>query len=119
MDIAISSIQGHGSASEEEVWLRVLAQCDVGHYLLADSTFTAEDKVSNKLRHVYWFPDQLVGPNDYVVLHTGVGNNSIVANRMGGSNYHYYWNLKNAVWNDKGDAAVLIEARTWAIFRTR
>lgn len=38
------------------VLMEVLEDCDFGHYyILADSTYTSEGKVSNKLRQSYRF----------------------------------------------------------------
>lgn len=113
MKLKIRSIQEHGDATKEYVIIDVLEDCDVGRHGLADTTFTSEHKVSNRLRHFYWFPDQNVKKGDTVKLMTGVGKNTSSTNLLGQTVYTYYWRLKSAVWNDDGDAAVLFEMSNW------
>ncbi|MFT3987957.1 hypothetical protein [Aestuariivirga sp.] len=113
MDLKINNISGHGDASEEYVYLTVENDCDVGKYMLADSTYTQDDKISNKLRHVYWFPDKKVKKGDAVVLRTGKGKNASEPLDGGGTKHRFYWNLDSAIWNDDGDAAVLLHVDDW------
>ncbi|WP_262108037.1 hypothetical protein [Arthrobacter sp. Marseille-P9274] len=46
MDVHISNISGHGDAEKEYVYIKVDNDCDIGHYLLGDTTYTAEGSVS-------------------------------------------------------------------------
>jgi len=113
MDLKILSVHNHGKANEEYVLLEATADCDVGNYLLADSTYTSSGSVSNKLRHVFWFPDKKVKSGDLVSLRTGIGKSGEVINNAGTKVHRFYWNLKTPVWNDDKDCAVLIESANW------
>jgi len=112
MDIKIHSVINHGNAKQEIVWLEVIRNCDIGKFLMVDSTYTKDGKVSNKVRHPYWFPDQQVKAGDFVALHTCSGTNHIVkeASRQ---IHHFYWDLVSAVWNDDGDNAILFHTDEW------
>lgn len=113
MDVHISNISGHGDAEKEYVYIKVDNDCDIGHYLLGDTTYTAEGSVSNKLRHIYWFPDKKVKAGDVVVLRTGKGTNTSEKMDDGHTKHRFYWQLGSAVWNNDGDAAVLLRAPEW------
>lgn len=119
MDLKITSVHNHGDFEEEHVLLEVTGDCDVGRYLLADSTYTADGKVSNRLRHLYWFPDRQVKRGERVSLWTKKGENTTATLKDGTKVHRFFWNLETAIWNDSGDCAVLIEAKTWQFFRTR
>jgi len=109
----IRTIHGHGKADEEYVILDVLSDCNLNHYMVADSTFTKEGKISNKARHTHWFVMSDAKKGDIVVLYTGVGRNKAVKSANDSTVFHRYWGLKSAVWNDDGDGAVLLEINTW------
>ncbi|MDM4771172.1 hypothetical protein [Solimonas sp. SE-A11] len=111
--VQIVNIRNRGKAGEELVSLKVEEDCDIGAYLLADTTYSSGGKVSSKLRHLYWFPDHLVKKGDFVLLYTGTGTNRVFKNTLGSTTHAFYWQLKVPVWNDDGDVAALIEARDW------
>ncbi len=119
MDVQISTISGHGDAAKGYVYIKVDNDCDIGHYLLSDTTYKSEGVVSNKLRHIYWFPDQKVKAGDVVVLRTGKGTNISEKMDDGHIKYRFYWQLGSAVWNNDGDAAVLIRAPEWAHYKVK
>jgi len=114
MDVKIDKVIDYGTHDSERVLFNVVADCDLGRYMVADSTFNKEDVISNKLRHTYWFPDGNVKKGDKVVLYTKEGKNT-KTDISGGSNklHTFYWNLKSSVWNNTGDAAVLLQLATW------
>lgn len=113
MKMKIRSIHGHGKASEEYVILDVLEDCNLNHYLIADSTYTEDGYISNKARHSHWFVGKDAKKGDAVVLYTGVGDNKAVKNANGTTVFHRFWGLRSAVWNDDGDGAVLLQIDTW------
>lgn len=113
MKIDIQSVQGHGDFDKEYVTLKVQEDCDAGRFLLADTTYTKDGKVSALLRHIFWIPDQQVKRGDFIRIHTKPGKISSVANQAGTTTYHFYWGLKTAVWNDQADCAVLYEIGSW------
>lgn len=119
MKLEIISLHNRGDVEKEYVLMEAKSDCDVGRYVLSDSTYTAAGKVSNKLRHIYWFPDKEVNKGDLVSLRTGTGKNTTLTNASGTTIHRFFWGLKTAVWNDDGDCAVLIEAKTWQLFPTK
>lgn len=119
MDIRITGIHGHGAAPKEYVAMRVDADCDVGDYILADTTYIEPDQISNELRHMFWFPNKQVEAGDTIILRTGTGTNTEEAMDDGSTKHRFYWGLKSAVWNDTGDTAVLIKVEEWAFRKAK
>jgi hypothetical protein len=117
MKVKIALVHNQGRFDEEYVLLKVEESCDIGRYLLADSTYTTDGKVSNKLRHIYWFPDGAVKKGDLIIVWTKAGKDNTSETDSGVPIHHYYWGLKSAVWNDDGDCAALLELSTWQFFR--
>lgn len=116
MQVRIKSINNQGGYEDEYATLEVLEDCDIGGYLLSDSTYTDDGKVSSKLRHVYWFPDKQVKKGDFVRLYTRpfkAGENRSWSNTAGSTTHSFFWGLRTAVWNDAGDCAVLFDIRDW------
>lgn len=119
MKVSIISIHEQGDFDKEYVLMRVREDCDIGHYILADSTYTDSNQVSNKIRHTYWFPDKQVKKGELVSLWTKPGRNTTGKTDDGSKVHRFFWGLKRAVWNDHGDCAVLFEISTWQFFRGR
>ncbi len=117
MKLKIISVHNHGDFDKEYALLRAEEDCDVGHFILADSTYLENGKVSNKVRHTYWFPDKAINKGDLVSLWTRSGENITTETDTGTPLHRFYWNLKSAVWNDNGDCAVLLDIRTWQFFK--
>lgn len=119
MKVKIVSVHNHGDSANEYVLLRVEEDCDIGKYVVADSTYTPSGSVSNKLRHMYWFPDKSVKKGEFISLRTGAGDNTTVTNDKGIIFHRFYWGLKTAIWNDTGDCAVLLDLNTWQFFKAK
>lgn len=117
MKLKITSINEKGDASKEYVSIEVLEDCNLDHFGVADTTYTSDDKISNKLRHFYWFPPTKVIAGERVVLRTGTGTNDDYKNSAGKKVHRFFWGLKSSVWNDDGDAAVLFQIETWKTTR--
>lgn len=113
MKLKILSIHEQGNASAEYVLLEVAQDCDLSHYGVADTTYSSENSISNKLRHFFWFPPTSVKKGELVVLRTGEGKKESFRNTSGKQVHRFYWGLKSAVWNNTGDAAVLFHLDTW------
>lgn len=116
MKVKIKSINNKGNYNQEYVTLEVIESCDIGWYLLSDSTYTKAGQLSNKVRHIYWFPDKAVKKGDYVWLFTRGkqdGDKEEWTNTSDTRTHAFYWNLRTAVWNDDGDYAVLFEISGW------
>jgi hypothetical protein len=113
MKLKVHSVENKGDLDKEVVWLEVIEPCDLSYYIIADNTYTAEGKISNELRHVYWFPSRNVAKGDYIALRTTNGSNTTTTNDRKTTTYIYYWNLGHSVWNKDGDCAVLFKLTTW------
>lgn len=113
MRLEIISVKDSGNLQRERVVIKVLQATDVGGHLLCDTTYSDESSVSNKVRHVFWFPDKLVNTGDFVVLFSGPGKDTQSTNMAGTLTHKFYWGLKETVWNKEGDAAVLFEIADW------
>ncbi|MDX9664638.1 hypothetical protein QMK50_06605 [Pseudomonas sp. P5_152] len=87
-------------------------------YMVSDATYTEDGKISNKHRHSKWFVNKLVSKGERVALHTKVGQDK---ERKNGDVlwHHIYWNFKTPIWNDDGDAAVLVEISNWKTTKAR
>jgi hypothetical protein len=119
MKVKIVSVHGQGDYEREFVLLRVVEDCDIGRYQLSDSTYTANGKVSNKVRHVYWFPDKDVAEGDMISLWTKPGKDQSTRMDSGAPLHRFYWGLRTAVWNDDGDVAVLQHVASWQFFAAK
>lgn len=119
MKLEIISVHNHGNHKEEYVLLKAHDDCDIGRYQLCDSTYTADGRVSNKLRHTYWFPDKDIKKGDLVSVWTKDGTNTTDKNSSGTLIHRFYWGLSKPVWNDNGDCAVLQYVSTWQFFAAK
>lgn len=97
--------------------MAVLADCDLSFYGPADTSYSVKTKVSNKLRHFFWFPAVNVKAGERIVLRTGLGTNGTFNNSAGIKTHRFFWGLKSAVWNNTGDAAVLFHMDSWKTTR--
>ncbi len=91
--------------------LKALNAGNLSNYIILDSTYLPDGKLSNKARHVYWFKSKIVNANDTVVLYTKKGQPSETKN-TNGTTYHFlYWGLDSSIWNNTGDSATLVEIK--------
>lgn len=118
MKIKITRIIDHGQQNERAE-LAVLENCELGEHIIADTSFTGEHTVSNKLRHMHWFADQKVLMGDKIVLYTRKGTSRSEKINHKNTLYHRYWQLDVSVWNDDGDAAILFHMDEWNISKTK
>jgi hypothetical protein len=109
----IVSIHNHGKAGSEFVLLRANEDFNVEWLILSDSTYTDADHMSNKLRHIFWFPSKNVKKGDYISVHTGKGTNVTTKMDSGTPLHRFYWGLGTPVWNNSGDCAVLFQVNAW------
>lgn len=59
MQVKIDKIENHGKEGEKIV-LEVLEDTNLGDFLILDTTYSSSGKISNKVRHPYWFPNKEV-----------------------------------------------------------
>ncbi len=112
MKVKIRGVEDNAIYEKERLILDVIESTDIGEYIVFDTTYTSDDKVSNKVRHSYWFPDLKVKKGDVVVLYTKKGTHSSKTNGIN-LTYFFYWNLNVSVWNNEGDCAVLLHCDEW------
>lgn len=108
--LKIISVNNTGDLKNEHVLLRAEAACNVGDYILTDSTYGSNEAPSNKLRHVFFFPLLAVQKNDYVVLWTNPGKYTVGQTTNSYPQHNLHWGLQETVWNVKGDKAFLFAA---------
>lgn len=108
MKLKFLRIESGGNASAEAVWLKVTADCNLNTHILADTTYD-ETRKSNLVRHTFWFPDRVAQKDDFVVIYTRKGKNAVNKTTQGKPLHRLFWNLEEAVWNDEGDLATLLE----------
>ena len=113
MKIEIVRILDRAVANKERLWLEVIEDTDLKYFIVFDTTYTSETSISNLQRNAYWFKPKQVKAGDYVVLYTRPGTPSEQINEKGTNTHFLYWGLKNTVWNDTGDCAVLFELNSW------
>jgi len=113
MKINIKYVKDAGDIKKERIVLKVISDDDAGNYMLADTTYLEDGSISNKLRHIYWIPDQVVNADDLVVAYTKEGEDSKKNNKNGTTTYFFYWGLDRTVWNKEGDGAVLFSIKDW------
>jgi hypothetical protein len=120
MKLEIVSIRNHGKAAEEYVLLKVLKDCKLNEHILTDSTYQDSGRISNRLRHMYWWPGTSpANAGDFVFVYTREGKDAVRHIKDSVNVYRdFYWGLKSAIWNDTGDAAVLIEIAAWTCKRS-
>ncbi|SDB53811.1 hypothetical protein SAMN03159382_04124 [Pseudomonas sp. NFACC23-1] len=108
MKLKIASAYHHGNVDKEHVVLSVLEDCNLGGYVLMDTTYDKVGNVSNKHRHVKWLPRIAAKKGDKVSVWTKTGTDESVTSD--GVRWHrVYWNMHSSIWNNDGDVAVLLE----------
>lgn len=113
MNVEIRSIKDPGNLENERLVLKVLKDCDIGRFLTFDTTYTEDGKVSNLVRHPYWFPDKSVKGGDLVVVYTKSGRQSQKTNKNGSTSHFFYRGLERTIWNENRDCAVVLEISDW------
>lgn len=113
MTLELVQIHEQGKQNAEYVELKAVDTCNLQYYIVSDTTYTSETKISNKLRHIYWFAPKDVAKGDYIFLRTGQGQNTTHKNNAGTTTHVFYWGLKEPIWNNTGDAGILFTLKTW------
>jgi hypothetical protein len=66
LKVKMVGIRHEGNGGGERVVLKVLQDVNSGRYVMLDSTFDDAGKISNKHRHVFWFPKKPLAAGDFV-----------------------------------------------------
>lgn len=117
--LEIKGVRKKGALAEERLVLEAIVPTDIGEYAVFDTTYSTNNSVSNKVRHVFWFPDSdaKIEAGDFVVLYTKKGKNASQKNKRGTTSHFFYWGLDQTIWNSEGDCAVVVKINDW-IFST-
>jgi hypothetical protein len=113
MTIEIKYVKDAGNIQKERLVLKVTSDDEIGNYVTFDTTYLDDGKISNEMRHSFWFPDRKVKENDLVILYTRDGKDSKLENKNGTTSHFFYMGLGNNIWNKDGDSAVLMEIKSW------
>lgn len=110
MDLKILNTKDPGNKEKERVVLSVMADINLGDYLIAHSISLEEERVSSILEDIMWFPDQELKKGDQVVVYTKAGEQNKIANSDGSTSYFYYWNLPAPIGEDELASVIIFEA---------
>lgn len=113
MELEVIGVYDRGNLNFERIHLLVTSNCYIGKYILTDSTYLKDGTVSNKLRHLYWFPDLEVYKNQSIILYTREGIPHYSEDVYGNIVHNLFWELNRTVWNKEGDCAILCELNNW------
>lgn len=111
MDIEIIKVYNPGE-DNEYIRLRVNRSCNLSKFLIYDTTFDQEGNVSNKLPHVFRFPNLLVSSDDTPLIRLYTKRNYQTQKWMDPgqiNNLILSWRLNETIWNKDGDKATLVE----------
>ncbi len=113
MKLEIVTIADRGVANKERLHLRATADANLSYFIVFKSIITSPESVSSAPQNTYWFPGKFVKAGDHIVLYSGLGQPSESKNADGTNNHFFYWNIKNTIWNNTADCAVVFEVNTW------
>jgi hypothetical protein len=119
MKVTIRYVKDAGNIANERVVMRVVEATNIGHYILGETQFQADDTVLATLRRVYWFPDKSVAAGDFVVFYTKTGEAKEGPNKAKTTNHYFYWGLEQPVWTKSDRGPALFEAPDWMAIRSR
>ena len=112
MDLSIVKI-ANAHEDNERLIIRVENDCDLGWYMVFDSTYDEQGIQSNKLRHLYILPSLKVAKGDYIWIHTCKGEYHTHDNTSKTKTHNLYWGLDSKVWNNDKDKAYLVKYSDW------
>jgi len=116
--MTVAAAQTIGGPAEEYVLLRANVAQNAKFVMLSDTTYISENRISNKMRHVFLLPDVWLAAGDHIAVWTGHGTPGFYtganANTLPGHRiYHHYLNLSSSIWNDQKDRATLFFLDQW------
>jgi len=115
--LKILKIEGRGDAKNERLYLSVLKDCDIGVYIILDSTKDESGELSDIFRHALVLPDIEVEGGDIVIVHTWPGEYKKERLDSGRWAHNVHWGSKSSIWNDDGDSAFLIKIAEASAFK--
>ena len=117
MTIEAKYVKDAGDIEKERLVMKTRQRTYIGSYLVTDTTYYDDESVSNRLRHLYWFPDDIYADRgDTIVLYTKEGEDFKSEKKSGSYIYFFYWGLERSIWNKKDDSAVIFKISEWTSF---
>lgn len=113
MNLKHSSFADAGTFEKERLVLKAHAEVEIGNYAVFCSG-VSDGKATAGHKTAYWFPDEKVKAGDLVVLYTKTGTDSKKKLESGVTAHFFYWGLKNAIWGNSNNTAVLLRVAEWS-----
>lgn len=110
MDLSIIKVERQQG---ERIILYVENNCNTWPYILFDTTYDEEGRVTNLNRHSFIFPNLDVNTGDFIVIYTGNGKNNSFRNKRGTTTHALYWGLDVNIWNSSQDSALLVKVEEY------
>ena len=119
MRLRIIRVEGPDDNKEgvEKIFLNAQAGINLNDYLLYDTTFTDDDKQSNKGRHIYRFPNFEIDETHNIVLWIAKGprlGTKLLADKTKG--HRFYWGRTGPIINNTGDNLTLVRIAAEQLF---
>ena len=111
MDIELVSIQNPGLDNEYAL-IRVRRDCNLSKFLIYDTTYDDEGRVSNKLPHMFRLPDYNVQTMRTPLIRLYTSRSYYIQEWEDPdhvNNLILSWRLNETIWNKEGDKATLVE----------
>lgn len=93
----------------ERLYLQTTTDCNLGLFMVIDTTYNSQGQITDRLRHTFFFPPYDVPKGSHVLLYTIGGRDNKTQNQDGSTTYHIYWGLNSSVWNNTGDCAAVLQ----------
>ena len=107
-NLEIVGVSDKGNIALERVICVASRSCNLVKYLLIDATYNNDGTISDRNRHLYWFPDWSVQDGDYILLYTKRGRRRTFVDKDGDRIHVFYWGLDRSVWNREDDAVTML-----------
>lgn len=116
MQLELKNFADAGVIDKERLIIRVLADVNIGYYVVLRSKTNDSGGPISGTKDAYWFPDVEVSRGDLIVLYTKSGTPSKKPLKSGdGLAHFYYWRKIAPFWGaEQRNTAVLMYADSWA-----
>ena len=116
MNISIRGVRNIGDLVKERIVFKVIANTEIGDYMVFSAQSLGKKGISNRLSQSYWFPDGDVEAGDLVVLYTKTGTDREKVNGNGSTTHFYYWGLEDTIWDEEESVPLLVNIEEWNYF---
>ena len=122
MKLEITRVEGTDDNEDhiEKIYFVAQAGINLNNYLLYDTTFTDENKESNKGRHVYRFPDYEVSETKEVELWIAKRQRlGIKVKSAMQKSPKFHWDRIGPIINDTGDKLTVVKIEAAKTYEVR